>query len=406
MGYKLVLEALIMNILHTSDWHLGKYLEGYPRIAEQELFIDELCGICEEKEIELVIIAGDIYDSANPPAAAETLFYKAIMRLADDGRRKIIVAAGNHDSPARLLAISPLVFRQGIIILGTAKTVIPVGVYGGFEITRSGEGFFEMLVNGVGVVIGYLAYPSEKNIDSLIYNMEGSGQAQFSDKVKDIIDRINENFQEGSINIFIGHFYIAGGSMEKSERDISLGGSYAVSPGVLPKKADYIAMGHLHRPQAVAKTKNAFYSGSPIQYDKSERRHPKCVFVAKLDKIANQVEKIYLRNYKPIEVWEAGSIEEAIDMCKENRGKDCFVYLEIKTSRVLKQSEFKEILSAKKDIIEITPILEPDGYTKNQGFNNDKPIEEEFIEFYNAKRGVAPAGELIKVFLEEARGLP
>ncbi|HYH01787.1 MAG TPA: exonuclease subunit SbcD, partial [Bacillota bacterium] len=88
-----------MNILHTSDWHLGKYLENRERLPEQVEVMDELCRIAEVRKVDLVIIAGDIFDTFVPPAAAEELFFNTIERLSAKGRRAVVIIAGNHDSP-------------------------------------------------------------------------------------------------------------------------------------------------------------------------------------------------------------------------------------------------------------------------------------------------------------------
>lgn len=97
-----------MRILHTSDWHLGRSLENINRIEEQWEFIDQLCEIADEERIDLVLVAGDVYDSYNPSAAAEELFYYALDRLNDGGGRAVVVIAGNHDNPERLCASNPL----------------------------------------------------------------------------------------------------------------------------------------------------------------------------------------------------------------------------------------------------------------------------------------------------------
>ena len=91
-----------MNIMHTGDWHLGKTIEGHSRLPEQELFLNDLVSICEEKQPDMIIIAGDIYDTFNPPAAAEQLFYSAVKKLSRNGDCMVIVIAGNHDNPERL----------------------------------------------------------------------------------------------------------------------------------------------------------------------------------------------------------------------------------------------------------------------------------------------------------------
>ena len=86
-----------MRILHTSDWHLGKTLEGHDRHDEQVRFCDNLIDLVEENNVDLVLVAGDIYDSYNPPSSAESLFYRTIERLAKDGARPVFIIAGNHD---------------------------------------------------------------------------------------------------------------------------------------------------------------------------------------------------------------------------------------------------------------------------------------------------------------------
>ena len=86
-----------MRILHTGDWHLGKNLEGASRMDEQELFLKDFIDIVEDNEIDLVIIAGDVYDSSNPPARAEKMFYDTLKKLSKNGERVTLIIAGNHD---------------------------------------------------------------------------------------------------------------------------------------------------------------------------------------------------------------------------------------------------------------------------------------------------------------------
>src|SRR5687767_13141661 len=114
-----------VRILHTADWHLGRSLEGRSRQAEQEAFLEELTCIVRSEEIDIVLVAGDIYDSVNPPSAAEKLFYDGLSRLADGGARHVAVIAGNHDSPERLAAAAPLADRHHICLWGlpTAEAV-------------------------------------------------------------------------------------------------------------------------------------------------------------------------------------------------------------------------------------------------------------------------------------------
>ncbi len=131
-----------MRILHTSDWHLGKCLEGYSRLEEQQQFIEELSTIADDNNVDMVLIAGDIYDNNNPSAAAEKLFYSSAKKLSLNGKRPIVIIAGNHDNPERLTAANPLAYEHGIIILGTPKSVAQVGKYKGYDIISSSDTSF------------------------------------------------------------------------------------------------------------------------------------------------------------------------------------------------------------------------------------------------------------------------
>ena len=88
-----------MKIIHTADWHLGKNIEGHSRLPEQELFLKDFVRICEQEEADLILIAGDIYDSYNPPAMAEQLFYDTLKQLSRDGACMTVIISGNHDAP-------------------------------------------------------------------------------------------------------------------------------------------------------------------------------------------------------------------------------------------------------------------------------------------------------------------
>ncbi|MCK9909931.1 exonuclease subunit SbcD, partial [Microbacteriaceae bacterium K1510] len=160
--------------LHTADWHFGRLLEGRDRREEQAGFVDELCRIVEEQSIDLVLIAGDVYDSVNPPAWAEELFYDALERLAAGGTRGVVVIAGNHDQPERVRAAAPLAYKHGIVLLGLPKEAALVHNNTNLEervrIIDAGPSWFEISVPGVEhhAVVLALPYPSESRLKELL----------------------------------------------------------------------------------------------------------------------------------------------------------------------------------------------------------------------------------------------
>jgi len=203
-----------MRILHTSDWHLGKSLENFSRIEEQEKFLEDFVQMVEENNVDLVIIAGDIYDSSNPPARAEMLFYTTLKKLSN-GERVILVIAGNHDNPERLSAASPLAYEHGVILLGTPKSIAPKGDFRKFKILDSGEGFLEIEIKGEKAVIIALPYPSEKRLNEIFTSEleEEKRQKSYSERVGEIFNDLSKKYREDTISgnmLFISFIFEEG----------------------------------------------------------------------------------------------------------------------------------------------------------------------------------------------------
>lgn len=391
-----------MRFIHTSDWHLGKNLEGKSRLEEQEKFCEDFIDIVNENNIDMVVIAGDIYDTSNPPAQAEKLFYKTVSKLSNNGKRCVLIISGNHDNPERLGAATPLAHEQGIIILGNPLSATQVASYDGFEILEAKEGCVKVKVKDEEAVIITLPYPSEKRLNEVIGDTGSDEERQvtYSEKIGDIFRNLEENFEDNTINIAVSHIFVVGGEGTDSERPIQLGGSLLVEKKDLPSKAQYIALGHLHKPQKASARLNAYYSGSPLQYSKDERAYTKGAYIVDIE--ANKkpkIEEIYFKNYKPIEVFKCNGIEEALQICEENKERDLWSYFEIKTDEVISQSDIKKMKETLKDIIEIRPIITSQYEQENIDIK-EKSMAELFSEFYSFSRGIEPKGELMDLFLD------
>lgn len=392
-----------MRILHTADWHLGKNLEGISRMDEQEEFLNDFVRIVEKNNIDLIMIAGDVYDNSNPPARAEKMFYDTLKRLSGDGERLTLVISGNHDNPDRLIAAGPLARDHGIIMVGTPKTIVPFGEYGKHKILASGEGFIEIEINNEKAVILTVPYPSEKRLNEVIYNGmddEEEKAKSYSDRIFSLFNALKNNYRDDTINLVISHLFAMGSEESGSERSIQLGGTYIVDGSCFPKEAQYIALGHVHKPQIVPGTdKRARYCGSPIHYNKKEINFNKKCFIVDVE--ANKeckIEEVNLSVYKPIEIWTCSSIEEAILKCDENKEKDCWVYLEIHTDRYIREDEIKQMKELKKDILEIMPKVK--GLAEEIALDlSEKSFEEIFKDFYIKERETAPEEEIVGLLL-------
>ncbi|MDY4077360.1 MAG: exonuclease SbcCD subunit D [Clostridium sp.] len=399
-----------MRILHTADFHLGKNLEGFSRMDEQEEFLKDFINIVKDNNIDLVIIAGDIYDNSNPPARAEKMFYSTLKQLSEDGERLILVIAGNHDNPERLVAAGPLAREHGIIMIGTPKTIIEKGDYGKHKVLNSGEGFIEIEINNEKAVILTVPYPSEKRLNEVLYkdmDEEEEKLKSYSDRIHKLFDDLKVNYREDTINLVVSHLFAMRSEEGGSERSIQLGGSYIVDGSCFPEEAQYIALGHVHKPQVVPNTNNkARYSGSPIHYNKKEiNSEKKCFIIDVKAKEEAKVTEVPFKVYKPIEIWKCKSIDEAIEKCEENSGKNSWVYLEIETDRYIREDEIKAMKSLKDDILEIIPKIksEEDEDEEIRNFS-EKTFEEMFKEFYKKERDVEPDEELVKMLLSIVEG--
>ena len=394
-----------MRILHTGDWHLGKNLEGASRMDEQELFLNDFVDIVEKNKVDLVIIAGDVYDNSNPPARAEKMFYDTLKKLSKNGERLILVIAGNHDNPERLVAAGPLAMEHGIIMSGTPKTVTQCGEYGQHKVINSGEGFIEVEINNERAVILTVSYPSEKRLNEVLYGEMDSDEDRvktYGERIKSLFDSLEKNYRSDTINLVVSHLFAMGSEEGGSERSIQLGGSYIVNGSCFPKKAQYIALGHVHKPQIVPGTnKKARYSGSPLHYNKKEINITKKCFI--IDVKANEecvVNEIELKIYKPIEIWKCESISDAIDKCEENKDRNCWVYLEVKCDRYIREDEIKKMKGIKKDILEIIPKLQSDEENESAVTIQEKSFEEIFREFYKKERNIEADDEVVNLLLK------
>ena len=395
-----------MRILHTADWHLGKNLEGHSRLKEQEAFLNDFVNIVEDKHIDLVIIAGDVYDTSNPPAQAEKLFYDTLKKISKNGERIILVIAGNHDNPERLVAAGPLAMEHGIIMVGTPKTVVRVGQYGKHEIIASGEGYIEVAIGEEKAVILTVPYPSEKRLNEVLYHdMEQAEDraVTYGERIKSLFDSLKTHYREDTINLVVSHLFAMNSEESGSERSIQLGGSYIVGGDCFPEEAQYIALGHVHKPQLVPGTHGrARYSGSPLQYNKKEINFVKqCLAIEVTADSEAIVEEISLPVYKPIEIWKCPSIEAAIERCEAEKDRDCYVYLEVESDRYIREDEIKKMKTSKADILEILPKLQG-SEEEERGLERqitEESVEDIFKAFYKKERGVDVEEEVLQVLM-------
>lgn len=257
-----------MKIVHTSDWHVGRRWKGIQRLDELEAVLDHLAGFVEEHSIDLVLHTGDVFESRNPPAEAEQLVNRFLIRVGRAGAHMLVIA-GNHDDPLRLDARSLLTELVNVQILGRPRPASRGGVR--TIATRRGE----------TAIVAALPFASPGAwVSALdIAGEETSARRKYARMFERAIDNLCGAFRPDAVNLLMAHTHIEGALFGESERRVHIAEDWAASPEALPSTASYVALGHLHRPQKIDGPVPAYYAGSLLQMDFGEAGEEKSFVV-------------------------------------------------------------------------------------------------------------------------------
>jgi DNA repair protein SbcD/Mre11 len=251
-----------MRLLHTSDWHVGKTLKGRSRLDEQEQVLREIVGIAREHEVDAVLVAGDLYDTAAPSAQAQQLVVRTLMGLARDGA-EVIAIAGNHDHPAAIDAYRPLAGAAGITLVGTVRTAARGGVV---EFTAKSTGERATLA-----VLPFLSQRYAVRAAELVANTPAENTGAYDQQLRDILDTLTAGFRDDSVNLVMAHLTVLNGVFGGGERAAQSIFEYAVPATIFPVESHYVALGHLHRRQRIDAPCPVHYCGAPLAIDFGEQ---------------------------------------------------------------------------------------------------------------------------------------
>lgn len=376
-----------MNILHTSDWHIGKRLMDRERLPEQIAALDEIVRICDERDVDLVLVAGDVFDTYMPSADAEEVFFRAVKRIAGE-KRAVVIVSGNHDDGVRLAASAPLAAEEGIYLFGGGYDVVPVGGERAVKAVASGEGYVVIAnARGEQVYINALPYPNEARLK------EEKTDESYADKLRRWIVRGEAGFSGNMPHILLSHLFVAGGKVSESERDIDLGGARAV-PVSLFSAFDYVALGHLHKPQKLSG--NVRYSGSLLQYSFDEFEKKQVILLHTQEK-SLEIEEIPLLSGRKLVRLEEENVERAAALLKQYPG--AFIELTLRLSAPLTSQETQLLRAANDGLVSLivrtraessAPVIKRSSLSSKQLFE----------EYYRCVYGEDPASDLTQAFLE------
>ncbi len=353
-----------MKILHTADWHIGKKLHKQELSEDFDLFIKWLIEYIKSENIDVLLISGDIFDLANPSSEARKQYYQALLKL-QQLNCKIIATGGNHDSPSMLDAPKELMKALDMEVIGglpaeLEETLVPI----------NGKN------KDIELVVAAIPYLRDADLRS------GAGASNYEDRLEATREGIKKIFQSaaemckekypGIPVIAMGHLYTAGIESSESERDIQIGNLAAFQASQFGEYFQYVALGHIHKPQRVNAGIPVLYSGSPIPLSFSERKDEKRVLVLDTEK-GYEPESVCLPNFRQL-IRLSGNLDE----------------LQLKLNSLEKKSELTSLIEV--DLVEeqydAQKIYALDSMVndfKREGFE----IVKQRVQFKNRVKGAA-----------------
>jgi DNA repair protein SbcD/Mre11 len=260
-----------MRVFHTADWHLGQTFHEYDRDHEHACFLNWLLNEIQSRKPEALLVSGDVFDSVNPPASAQRMYYEFLKQAADaHSTLQIVVTAGNHDAAARLEAPAPLLHRFNVTVVGTVERNADAEIHY--------PKFLVPLRNAAGEVAAIvLAVPFLRTGDLPptpgVADVYTAGVAAFYQRLTEQACVLRNTRYPGAVLIGMGHCHLSEGAESRdSERRLVVGGLESLSTAAFPPELCYVALGHLHKPQTFDDGR-VQYSGSPIPLSFTERSY-------------------------------------------------------------------------------------------------------------------------------------
>ena len=261
-----------MRILHTSDWHVGKRLGRHDRMDEFRAVLAEVERIADERDVDLVLVSGDVWDRPVPPMDALALGLETLVRLGE--RRPVVVVAGNHDSPELFETLAPFLRPLHVFLIGDIKRPDAGALIGPHEL-------------GVPAVVAGLPFLREGRVVDFMRDA-GEWYRAYAERIAALAGRYNEALVEragaDNVPILMAHFMVGGVHVDRSaprgERELHMGEAYAATAQAIPPGPQYVAMGHIHAPQTVPGAPvPAEYAGSLLSLDFGEAGETKRVVI-------------------------------------------------------------------------------------------------------------------------------
>ncbi len=333
-----------LKVLHTSDWHLGRTLYGRKRYDEFEAFLDWLVETIQDNDVDVLLVAGDVFDTTTPSNRAQELYYRFLCRIAVSCCRHVVIIAGNHDSPSFLNAPKTLLRALDVHVVG-AKT----------ETAEDELVLLSDKSGAVELIVCAVPYLRDRDI-----RLAEAGES-IEDKEKKLLEGIRNHYsdvvslaekkraeQRHDIPIVgMGHLFTAGGKTVDGDgvRELYIGSLAHVTSGIFPDSLDYVALGHLHVPQKVNDSELIRYCGSPIPMGFGEAKQQKRVCLIEFNSRLASVQEVDVPKFRQLER-VSGDWEAISNRIAELIAADSAVWLEIVYQGTAVVGDLREQLDA------------------------------------------------------------
>jgi exonuclease SbcD len=405
-----------MKILHTADWHLGKRLERFDRMDEHRAVMDEICQIADAEAVDVVVVAGDLFDTFNPPTEATQLLYKTLKRLAKDGRRPVIAIAGNHDSPDRIEAPDPLAIECGILFAGFPHSELRcLQLESGMCIQRTAPGFLEISLPHctfpLRIVLAPYANESRLRKDLGSENPEAVLRELLAAQWEAVMC---DHCDDQGLNIMVGHLLMMSQGEQPIEEDLeeerSIGAASVVFTQNLPQGLQYAALGHIHSYRHMKGGPcPAVYASSPLAFSfpkrgenvESGRKH--VVIVEGVPGKSVEFKSVPLVSGRALFSKRFPDATTAVEWLHKH--PECFVELHLETDHYISAEDRKRIMTAHPRVVGPIPVFrnaDRMAEVNAQAIDLTKKREDLFKDYFLREKGVEASAELMALFQEVA----
>ena len=300
-----------MRIIHTADWHLGQTFYSFERASEHRIFLDWIANILKERQCDLLLIAGDVFDSPNPSAESQKIFYSFLTRITTDNPQlHVIITAGNHDSAARLEAPNPLLQSFNTHVSGVVHY-------------KEKEIDYERMIVPLSNDTCCLAVPYLRHNDLPAADSYSEGVAKLYAELYRIAKKRYNTI------IAMGHLQASGAEVsvgDGSEHAI-IGGMDGIDASFANEGFAYVALGHLHKAQRVSRKENVRYSGAPLPMSFAERKNKQSITEIVLENGETTIEKILFTLIVSLLLYQIPIVRRIFRLSKSPQ------YTDIKTSK-------------------------------------------------------------------------